>query len=189
MLPRRMILALAVVLAPAAPALAMRVVGISVQVDGQPLLTGQHGDQGGAPPAVVWRYLRVSQLGPVQGASIAPDPDNPLRATLRGDITVEVRYGGKATVKELHLVRQTPTAGWTVAQDDVERMARDVGLGTIPVLHPDHGDGPSAQEPPPRDFTLVWVLAAGLFVLVIAGVAVLFWWSRRAAHPPVRREE
>src|SRR5205807_25169 len=85
---------------------------------------------GRAGAAGVWRYLRFSQLGPVRGATVTPDPDDPLRATLRGEITVDVHYGGKATVKELHLVRQTPTAGWTVAPDDVERMARDIGLGT-----------------------------------------------------------
>jgi hypothetical protein len=161
-------------LAPAS-ALADRVVSIVIEVDGKPYLGGAAGDSGHPSNAAVWRYLAVRELEPREGVTITPDPADPLKATLRGKIVVDVRYGGKAEVEELRLVRRSPDAGWTVAEDDVERMAKDIGLGDVPP--------PVAPQamPPPRaaafvNMPMFWIVAGGLVVVLLAAIgAVLLW--------------
>src|SRR5438876_2710156 len=115
---------------------AARIITITIDVDGKPFLEGGSGDNGSPPPAAVWRYLTSSLLSPAQGVAVAPDPADPLKATLVGKIHIEVRYGGKADVEELQLVRAGTNVGWTVAEDDVERIAKDIGLGIMPVVTP-----------------------------------------------------
>jgi hypothetical protein len=78
-----------------APAQAARVGTIKIHVDGKLWLSGGTFDDGSPPPAAVWRCLTSGELRLVEGAAIAADPADPLRATLRGRIVIDVRYGGK----------------------------------------------------------------------------------------------
>ena len=68
-----------------------------------------------------WAFLdEVSRLRS-QGIKVEPDSDDPLRATLKGKLTIESRYGGLAEVSELKLVREKDNAPWKVAPAEVER--------------------------------------------------------------------
>ena len=50
---------------------------------------------------------RARHIEPAKaGATIPTDPADPLKATLTGKIHIDVQYGGKADVAELHLVRR-----------------------------------------------------------------------------------
>ena len=69
----------------------------------------------------MWRYLKRLELRPVKGSKGEPDSDDPLRATLKGKLTIESRYGGLAEVSELKLVREKDNAPWKVAPAEVER--------------------------------------------------------------------
>jgi hypothetical protein len=165
-------------------AAAGRVLGFTVRLDGKDHLFGSAGDNGEAPPGVVWRRLSSTELAPVDGAEVKPDADDPLRATLRGNIAIDVTYGGKATVKELRLVRQTPTAvGWTVDSRDVEQIAKDIGL-------PEAGPSAAAgtEQPTPaatasQQSPWVWV-GAGLAMALFAS-GFLVTWMRRRMPPPM----
>lgn len=152
-----------------------RVGSIKIAVDGHTLLTGNTFDSGSPQPAAVWRYLTSTELRPAEGVSIPPAQSDPLRSTLRGKITIDVQYGGKAEVKELRLIRQNLTGGWTVDSEDVERIAKDIGLKNIPVVMPDSRPSGSetAQSGNPINGAFTWVLIAGVGVAVL--VAAITW--------------
>jgi hypothetical protein len=117
-------------------AYAARLLQIQVERGGQVVLETQFTDNGESDPAVVWDYLRRATLKPV--GFIAPDPADPLRATLTVDIRVAILHvaepvGGRtqARVQELHLVRVTPQdEGWQLAPDEVTRTAQAAGIGS-----------------------------------------------------------
>src|SRR5262245_5697894 len=88
-----------------APAWALRVISISVELDGKVVLSGDWGDSGYASPYLVWRYLRTAPLRPVQGFAVKPDPERPFEAVIRGKIRVKVQYGAEAGASELKLER------------------------------------------------------------------------------------
>jgi len=162
-------------------AVAGRVLGFTIRLDGKDHLFGSAGDNGEASAADVWRRLSVTELAPVDGAEVKPDADDPLRATLRGNIAIDVTYGGKATVKELHLVRKSPTAvGWTVDSADVEQLAREIGLPDTPASPGTEqaATAPAASQQSPW----VWV-GAGLAMSLFAS-GFLVTWLRRRMPPP-----
>ncbi len=120
------------------------------------MLTGDNGEPG---PAIVWRYLTTRPLKPAVGVTIVADPADPLKATIKGKILVEVRYGGKAEVNELHLDRPAANVEWTVAFDDVEAMAKSIGLGDLPPPVPPLPPSPPPAQP--QSAAPVWLWPAG----------------------------
>jgi hypothetical protein len=178
--------AVLVVLAAPPEAAAARPLSFAIRVDGKDYLAGVGGDNGEAPPAVVWRRLAITELKPAPGVDVKPDAADPLRATIRGDVEIDVSDGGKATVKELRLVRENPTAAWTVDREDVERIAKDIGLGEVPPAA-----GPATQatttgsgttsEPSP-----LLGVGIGLALALFASGLLVSWMRRRVAPGPVR---
>jgi hypothetical protein len=169
------ILALLALAAAPAEARAARVLSISITVDGQERLRAAGGDNGESPAVAVWQRLTSTELKPPEGAEPVPaDVLDPLRATVRGNIVIDVSYAGKAQVTEVHLVRRTPSSAWTVDPADVERIGRQIGLVTgPPIAGPDGPAGnaanPGAGEGAAQGLPLwVWAggaIAAALFVV------------------------
>jgi hypothetical protein len=172
----------AVLLLPRA-AFAARILGISIQVDGKPHLAGRAWDSGSPPKAAVWRYLTSTELRP-EGVEVPSDPSDPLKATLRGKITINVRYGAKAEVQELHLVRRALNAAWTVDPDDVERIAKGIGLEEIPVLRgnpsPELVRTDQTASPVPDGFPWFWAVGSGAAVVLAVGIGGLVARGRTA---------
>src|SRR5260221_10465395 len=73
----------------------------------------------------VWRNLKQVELRPFQQNKVAADTDNPLRATLKGKVSIRVNVGGnagdQADVSELKLVREKNNARWKIDPAEVER--------------------------------------------------------------------
>jgi hypothetical protein len=165
---------------------AARALSFIIRVDGKDYLAGIGGDNGDSPPAVVWRRLASTELKAAPGVDVKSDDANPVRATLRGEIEVDVSYGGKANVKELHLVRENPTAAWTVDRDDIERMAKEIGLSdAAPTAGPETqsaaGAAKSSEQSP-----FLWIgvgLAAALFVSGIMVTRMRQRMPPRPIHP------
>lgn len=160
---------------------AARALSFIIRVDGKDSLAGIGGDDGDAAPAVVWRRLASTELKPAPGTDIKADDANPLRATLRGEIEIDVTYGGKANVKELHLVRENPTAAWMVDREDVERTAKDIGLpepnaAAGPETQTAVGAAKSSEQSP-----WLWVGAGLAAALFVSGIMVS--WMRRQMPP------
>jgi len=173
-------------LAFASNAHAARALSFIIRIDGKDFLAGMGGDNGDAPPPIVWRRLASTELKPAPGVEIKADDGNPLQATLRGEIEIDVSYGGKANVRELHLVRENPTAAWTVDREDVERTAKEIGLSDAthtadPETKAAAGAAKSSEQSP-----LLWIgvgLAAALFV---SGIMVTRMRQRMPPSRPVR---
>lgn len=106
---------------------AARVIDAQISLlGGRIVLLGETGDTGKADATTVFRYLkdRVS-FGGARDVAIQPDADNPLQATLTGDIKVRIDYGGEAEVKKLRLIRKKDTdINWWIHPDDVEEMLK-----------------------------------------------------------------
>jgi hypothetical protein len=98
-------------------------IAIEIQVDGKPYLVGSRRHSESRLTAEVWRYMTSADLNPVDGVQVSPEPENPLKATLRGSITISIENGGTAVVNELHLIRRAADAVWTVDPADVEQIA------------------------------------------------------------------
>ena len=179
-----MFLAVALLVSGPSAAFAARIGTIEIRVDGKVLLRGSTHDNGAPPPSVVWRYLSrptgLDELRPEPGVEIVPDAGDPLRATLKGKIVVEVQFAGKAEVSELRLVRKSPSAGWSVAEEDVARMANGMNLSTVPGL-PEVVGRPAASAERAEDAGEVswpWVIAGAVGVVLAAGIAALCFRSR-----------
>jgi hypothetical protein len=116
-----LILALGVALAPSGRCFAARYVPMTLSINGKAVLKAGSGDNGSPGPDVVWRYLKNAKFQPTNGFSVEPDRDDPLRATLAGNVVVDVSYGGRADVSELKLVRATKEEPWQIAPEEIER--------------------------------------------------------------------
>src|SRR5579872_6823463 len=66
----------------------------NVWIDGKAVLEGGVGDDG-QDADTVWRYLKTSSLRPIRGYRVEPDPEDPLRATLRGKVIIRAESGGQ----------------------------------------------------------------------------------------------
>lgn len=158
----------------------LRSITIRVELDGKPVLTSITGDNGTPPPEVVWRYLKTYPFIPVRAANIKADPDNPLRLTLKGKITVDVPYGGKAEVGELKLQRKTEKEGWRIDESDVEKMAISIGLPPPPAepAPPPPGNPisemkPGASPPPTPPKSDAPIFGGSIWVWLLGGLVVL----------------
>ena len=112
---------------------AMRMVNFQIRVDGKLALFGFTGDEGTAPDGV-WEYLKTIKFkrhpmqhlgakgGYAENFEVKPDADNPLTATLTGNLSIVSRYGGTAELTSLKLVRaNAKTDEWQLAPGEVER--------------------------------------------------------------------
>jgi hypothetical protein len=103
------------------PCFAARHVPITVSVDGKVVIKAGWGDNGEPDADTVWRYLQNIKLQPADAAHIEAERENPLQGALRGDVIINVGYGGRAEVSTLKFVRATENAPWQIAPADVER--------------------------------------------------------------------
>ena len=119
-----LILALGVLLVCGQPALAARLIGFTVSIDGKVVLEANWGDDGDMQGDFVWRQLKEAALWPFKGYKVEADGDDPLRATLKGKVIVQSIYSGRAEVSELKLVREKDNARWKIAPAEVERTLK-----------------------------------------------------------------
>jgi hypothetical protein len=68
-----------------------------------------------------WRDMKQLDLWPYQSSKIKADSGDPLRATLRGKVTIDAGNAGRAEVSELKLVREKVNALWKIDPAEVER--------------------------------------------------------------------
>jgi hypothetical protein len=154
-----------------------RAISVAVEVGGGPSLAAAGADNGDPPPWAVWQRLTDLELKPVDGSpAVAPDPADPLRATLRGDIEVRVNQD-RVRVGELRLARRSEESGWTVDPADVGVMAGRAGHEPAPARPPSAPAGGPAgrlgelgRKP--------WVVRAAAAV-VLAGVVIVAVARRR----------
>jgi hypothetical protein len=119
-----LILALGVVLVSSRPGFAARHVPIAVSIDGKVVIKSGRWDNGRVGADSLWRYLKDLKFQPISGFSVEPDREDSLRATLKGDVVIDVRYGGRAEVSELKLIRANEDAPWQIVAAEVERTLR-----------------------------------------------------------------
>src|SRR5262249_36960781 len=111
----------------APPAWAKRVVDAEVKLDGMVVLTAGGGDDG-KPGHDVWGYLKRYEFRPAERFSVTPETKDPLKAVLRGEIVVQIDYGGEARTTSLKLVRPRKDAPfWKIAPGEVERLRKIAG--------------------------------------------------------------
>ena len=119
-----------------------RVVDFQIRLDGKLALLAHKLDQGEAPD-VVWDYLKTVQFalppnrhfgakgGYAEGFEVKPDADNPLHATLTGNLQLYCRYGGMVDLTTLKLVRSKPDVEtWQIAPEEIERTFKIRNLNT-----------------------------------------------------------
>jgi hypothetical protein len=116
------------------PAAAARLIQVSYERDGRVLLETYYEDRGRADVATVWRYLGTRPILAESSQWNLASSGDPLRADLPGKTTIRVRHAGRelasATVSGLTLTRLDPgSAHWYLPKPEVERTARDAGVG------------------------------------------------------------
>jgi hypothetical protein len=154
---------------------------VYIESDGIVIAHTFYDDGGRADAATVWRYLKDPPIMVDDDATaIQADPDNPLQATLDGDLLIRIQHKtrviAQARLCTLILRRvDEQTQRWFLPTAEVERTAVAAGVGR-----------PSA---PPREVKLsVGLLAiVAIFTLiffgVLVGIAFLFPRQRRASSP------
>ncbi len=88
-------------------AVAARLIRMSVQLDGKPILTSMTDDDAIPGPYTVWRYLKSRPFKAVKDVSLQPEADNPLKAVLRGKVRVVVEDCPAVETSELTLTRKS----------------------------------------------------------------------------------
>jgi hypothetical protein len=116
-----MILTLGLTLVSGGRCFAARYVPITISVNGHAVLKGGMSDNGEADADEIWRHLQNAKLEPIGEYRVDRDPRDPLRASLRGKVVLEVAYAGRAELSELKLIRASEFATWKVAPDEIER--------------------------------------------------------------------
>jgi hypothetical protein len=115
---------------------ARRLVEFEILLDGKLILRAHWGDEGEGPD-IVWGYLKTLKFKlpekeyirekerPAKDFTVAPDKNDPLRATLKGKIRIFARYGGDVTVNTLELVRdKKDSQEWRLSAKEVERTKK-----------------------------------------------------------------
>jgi len=159
-------------------AAAARLLQVHVECDGQLVLHTYYDDGGRADAATVWRYLgRQPIMVEEETATVDPDAESPLQATLEGDILIKFshvdRVLAQAELSRLALIRlDDQSSMWFLSEQEVERTATIAGLGppsTIPEI----------------DFFAISILVgfALLAVLFLVIVIVVVSLVRRARTP------
>jgi hypothetical protein len=180
-------LVLLAVLAVYLPAPDAGAIVITVDVDGRPYLTGRlasetvgivRGEDESSPgPTVAWKRYSVTPLRPEPGVRVPTEAGDPLHATLRGQIHINVKQSYELTVQELRLVRQTVDSGWVIAEDPepVRSWVRGKNNDSKEVL-PASDDSASkdardfASPPPAPAWLWFGIGGVSLFFLVITWI-------------------
>jgi hypothetical protein len=118
---RLAILALGLAFVSGGRCLAARYVPITIWLNSHAVLKGGTSDNGEADPDVLWRHLKNATLRRIGEYRVERDAQDGSRATLTGNIVVEVSYAGRAEVSELKLIRAAEPGTWKVAPDEIER--------------------------------------------------------------------
>lgn len=160
----------------ASSAQAERLVRIAVLVDGKPVLEGHAGDDGFASPYLVWQHLKGAALNPSPGFQVEPAPEVPERATLKGEVVVDVQYAARVKTNELPLM--LVAGNW------------QIDPAWIAATGP-KGDRASEQSKTnalraqviARDLTFPLLVAGSLLLIaVIAVLVVMFSMSKRKSN-------
>jgi hypothetical protein len=149
------------------PASAARLLKVYIELDGNVIVHTFYEDGGRADAARVWRYLRDPPIMVDDDVTaVQADPNNPLQATLEGDLLVRIQHKtgiiAQARLSTLVLCREAEwTQQWFLPVVEVERTAGAAGLGP-----------PSA---PWREVMLSAGLPAmvAIFTLILFGVLVV----------------
>lgn len=155
---------------------AERLVSIAVEVDGKPALEGHASDDGFDSPYLVWRHLKGAALAPSPRFQVTPSADDSERATLEGEIVVDVRYGAKVKTTELPLV--LVAGNWQVDPVWVEAN------GPTGNLAAEQAKSNSLRgRVIVRDLTYPIIIGGGLLLIaLIAILIVVLGWSTRKSN-------
>lgn len=160
---------LATVLLLATPAVTARgatAVGVDLQVDGQ-TVAGTIFTGSGESEAEIWQSLKRRPLRFERGFSVPPSAEDESKATLTGEIVVQVKQAGEAgasaTVEQLELEHRD--GNWYVTDAEVMRTMAAAGL-QAPV---EPAEGPAGQSRPVMLFG-----ALPIFLLLIVGLLIAF---------------
>ncbi|MCO6457904.1 MAG: hypothetical protein J5I93_21585 [Pirellulaceae bacterium] len=166
------------------PLLAARLLNVTFLQDGRVVARTYYSDNGRADAATVWRYLeRPPIMADTDVAAIPSSPDDPLRATLSGDVRIRFQHTDRvlaeAQVHSLTLRRDDATSqNWYLSPAEVERTAAAAGLGA-PAATPS-GIAWSVTA-------LVWGLPlAVLLAILLAGLGLAIMLGARRATSPSR---
>jgi hypothetical protein len=149
-------------------AFAARLIGVQFECDGQVVLETSYQDDGLPEAAAVWRYLGRNPIMAAAPARIVPNNDNPVRAELRGDVTISIYHASRliarAKVPNLILVRgDASSTHWFLPADEVERTAHLAGIGPA--------DSPASVWS-------WWISVAALAILSLS----LIWFAIRCRY-------
>src|ERR1700733_8684496 len=114
-----MFLALGLALTSGSRCLAARYVPITIWLNNHAVLKGGTSDNGEGDPDVLWRHLKNATLRRIGEYRVERDAQDGSRATLTGNIVVEVSYAGRAEVSELKLIRAAEPGTWRVAPEEI----------------------------------------------------------------------
>jgi hypothetical protein len=97
-----------------------------ISIAGQPTLwtkqTTRRGQRADTPDNVWVAFKRLT----IYGKQINPNPNNPLRATLKGGVLIKLSYAGEpwgeVEVSHLKLTRENPNTLWKVDPEEFERL-------------------------------------------------------------------
>jgi hypothetical protein len=100
-----------------------------ISIAGQPTLwtkqTTRRGQKADTPDNV-WAALKRQTI---YGKKIAPNANDPLRATLKGGVVIKLSYAeqpwGELEVPQLKLSREKPNTLWKVDPDEFERIVQN----------------------------------------------------------------
>jgi len=97
-----------------------------ISIAGQPTLWTKQSTRRGQKadtPDNVWVALKRLTI---YGKQINPNPNNPLRATLKGGVLIKLSYAeqpwGEVEVSHLKLTRENPNTLWKVDPEEFERL-------------------------------------------------------------------
>lgn len=131
---------LAIVLLLASPAVTARgatAVGIDLQVDGQ-TVAGTIFTGSGESEAEIWQSLKRRPLRFERGFSVPQSAEDESKATLTGEIVVQVKQAGeagaRATVEQLELEHRD--GNWYVTDAEVMRTMAAAGLQPVAAERP-----------------------------------------------------
>ena len=159
----------------AQPASAARLLKVYIELDGNVIVHTFYEDGGRADAARVWRYLQDPPIMVNDDVTaVQADPDNPLHATLEGDLQIRIQHKtgviAQARLSTLMLRRaDEQTQQWFLPVAEVERTAGAAGLGP-----------PSTPWRKVRLPAGLWPIVA-LLTLIVVGVlvATALFFSRR----------
>lgn len=159
-------------------AAAARLLQVHIECDGQLVLHTYYDDGGRANAATVWRYLgRQPIMVEEETVTVEPDAENPLQATLEGDILIRFshvdRVLAQAELSRLTLTRlDDQSSTWFLSEQEVERTATIAGLG------------PPSAVPKIDFFVVPALIGLALLVVVLIVVAIVVAYLVRRGRTP-----